>query len=147
MLQDRPVLGWGWGGFRYNFPKYQAQQPELLGDSRSGALPFWRDVHSDLLQWFIELGIIGMLFPVAALGWWCWTALRLRAWRSPLAFACLAGGAVLFAHAGADFLWQGGAVLALWVLVPAVALLHTRHEREAEEAARAALNAGNAGGR
>lgn len=138
MFLDRPWQGYGLGAFRYHFPKYQQNYPEIARTAENpGAV--WRDAHSDILQWFIELGIVGMVFPVAILGWWCWTAARLRAWSSPLAFAVLCGAAMLFAHAGADFLWAGGGLLATWVLLPALALLHLQHEREAERLARASL--------
>ncbi len=80
MAQDRLWLGWGAGSFRYIFPIYQHNYPELFYSRYHKKKDQWMGrkvfhyAHNDILQFLAEYGIIGcsllllslatLLFPV-----------------------------------------------------------------------------------
>ncbi len=64
MFAGRPALGWGAGGFRYGFTKYQRREIEITGTGLRRY--FWEHAHNDWLEWLIELGVAGFL-PVAVM--------------------------------------------------------------------------------
>lgn len=65
MARDRLWQGWGAGSFRYIFPMYQREYPEIYyryfsnGKKRPGGRQLYRYAHNDLLQFVAEYGQIG----------------------------------------------------------------------------------------
>ncbi len=64
MLKDKPLLGFGLGGFEAGYPLYFKKVVKDIG--YNGAY-FHGGVHNDLFQFAIELGIIGLLLFVLIL--------------------------------------------------------------------------------
>ena len=58
MIADRPIKGSGYGSFQNEFRNYMFSRVPFLGATEDKALA---RLHSDLLQSFVELGIIGGL--------------------------------------------------------------------------------------
>ncbi|UAN45370.1 O-antigen ligase C-terminal domain-containing protein [Serratia sp. JSRIV001] len=77
MITERPLLGWGYGSFEYNFQHYRLAQ----GLSTSG-LGVVRHPHNETLLWWVEGGIvaaIGILILIYAglrLVWQAWQLSR-----------------------------------------------------------------------
>jgi hypothetical protein len=63
MLGDHWKTGIGAGSFRYIFPIYQHRHPELV--TTGGERLFWEHAHNDIVQFPIELGIVGFGLLVA----------------------------------------------------------------------------------
>jgi hypothetical protein len=121
MLGDRWRLGWGAGCFRYNFPRYANQAPEIY-NAGGGQIRFWEHAHCDLLEFPIEFGAVGMLPLLVALGWGAARLVRQRVWRNPLALLVLLGGLLTLVHAGADFVFQSPAILLTWAVLMLAAI-------------------------
>ena len=111
MVLDRPLTGWGGGGWA---EAYQAYLPYLFTS---------RQVHGHYLQVGVETGIGGMLLFLAIWGVFFWTAYRLyqAARKAPerrmliwtVTSSCLA----VAAHSALDFNFSLGALaLVVWVL-------------------------------
>ncbi len=72
MARDRLWTGWGSGSFRWVFPFYQQDYPEIYWQavgSKSTRAParFWLDAHNDYAQLLAELGIIGFTIGASLL--------------------------------------------------------------------------------
>lgn len=64
MAQDEIWTGWGAGSFRYGFPIYQMQVPEIFHSHYHPTkgwigLQYWRYAHNDVVQFIAEYGAIG----------------------------------------------------------------------------------------
>jgi len=74
MAQDRSLMGWGAGSFRYIFPIYQQKIPELFYSRYHQKKGEWlgRKVyhyaHNDILQFWAEYGAIGCSLLVLTFG-------------------------------------------------------------------------------
>jgi O-antigen ligase len=109
MLADRWLLGWGAGGFRYGFTKYDRDMTLVpTGGTRRY---FWEHLHDDWLEWLIELGVLGFAPIVFAAGWFLKELWRQRVWLDPAQFALAAGLLLLGAYACIDFPLQNPAIL------------------------------------
>lgn len=118
MLRDHWLLGVGAGDFRYLFPQYLRNYPDIYQNGRL----YWDHAHGDWWEVPIELGVIGDLLLLGAGGWWISWFIRHRvAWNAfsvPLLLGCLQ----TVIHAGFDFPFQCPAILITWcVLVTAAA--------------------------
>jgi O-antigen ligase len=116
MIRDRWVLGWGAGCFRYGFPLYAQHYPEIYY-SASGGREYWEHAHDDLLEFPLELGAVGMIPVVAALGFIGWRLLRARFWRNPVSLCAASGCLLTLVHAWVDFVFQNPAVTATWAVL------------------------------
>jgi hypothetical protein len=115
MFRDRWIYGWGAGCFRYGFPLYQQKYPEIyMGPS---GRKYWEHAHDDLLEFPLELGLVGMIPVSAALGYAFWRAARARVWRHPFSVCAVAGCLLTLVHAWVDFVFQNPAVSATWVVL------------------------------
>lgn len=111
--REHPLLGSGAGTFG---DYWLAQRgPEL----------FTRTAHSLYMQSLAELGPVGLLLVVAALGL---PLVRLRARRDPLVAAAAAGYVAFVLHAGVDWDWEMPAVGLAGVFCGAALLAATRGE-------------------
>jgi len=121
MLRDRWLFGWGAGCFRYGFPLYAQKYPSIYLSKTNNHL-YWEHAHDDLLEFPIELGIVGLLPLFAVLGYILWHLIRLRFWRNNVAFFLALACLLVACHAWVDFVFQNPAVLLTWsvLLVAAV---------------------------
>ena len=133
MIQAQLWTGWGAGGFRYHFPAYQQQYPDIHYHDipRRRRNPETQKMehvtirryfgvahaHNDTLQFLSELGFIGFgilvlsLFTLAVQGMrWC---RQWKAWVWICAIGCL--GTVV--HSTVDFVFQSPSILCLWLAV------------------------------
>lgn len=82
MIAEKPVLGWGYGGFEYSFQHFRLAQ----GLSTHG-VGIARHPHNELLLWWVEGGIVALLGMLLLV----WAGLKLVArahWRDKRAFSC-----------------------------------------------------------
>ncbi len=114
MARDALLAGYGAGSFRYIFPMYQKNYPEIY---HAGYHPkrgwfgrrFYRYAHNDPVQFLAEYGIIGCGLLLAASGWWLVAAFR-GSVGNRLTAAMLAVGVVLaVAHSLVDFIFHSPA--------------------------------------
>lgn len=113
MGNDRPLYGWGAGSFRYIFPMYQRDYPELFYRRHAKWGYFgrkvWRYAHNDMVQFFAEYGILGYSlqagFVFSFFGYLLWYTSEDRIAVIFLIFGylCAAG------HATADFIFSSPA--------------------------------------
>lgn len=75
MIADKPLIGWGYGGFEYSFQHFRA----ALGESTLG-VGVTVHPHNELLFWWVEGGLSGLLGMLLLL----FAGLRLayKAWRN-----------------------------------------------------------------
>jgi len=121
MLRDDWLLGWGAGCFRHAFPLYAQHYPDIYFSARH-VQNYWEHAHDDLLEFPIELGLLGLLPIAFALSWSAWRLGQGRFWRNSVAFPLVLAGGLTLVHAGGDFVFQNPAVLLTWgvLLVGAV---------------------------
>jgi O-antigen ligase len=115
MAKDSLVTGWGAGSFRYAFPPYQKQYPEItVVPGRPGVTYRWEHAHNDYVELLDELGLIGAGMLLAALGcgvYQLWSNHILM--RPHLLLIALSLAATL-AHAFVDFPSRHPATMLLW---------------------------------
>lgn len=127
MWQEKPLYGWGAGGFRFLFPKFQQTRPEILwyDQKRKRGYLFWEYAHNDWIQIPAEVGYAGIGILGTGLVFACVGLFRRRFWRHPLAVICVGGCIATFGHSRADFLFYNPAIFTLWVLCGSMALIVT----------------------
>ncbi|MBK8475182.1 MAG: O-antigen ligase family protein [Opitutaceae bacterium] len=116
MLAAQPAYGWGAGCFRFGFPFHVYRHPEIYY-SGTDQRKYWEHAHNDLLEYPIELGVVGSLLLAAPLGWLAWALLRRRCWANPLALLSVLGCGFTLVHARMDFVFQNPAILLTWVVL------------------------------
>lgn len=82
MIVEKPLFGWGYGGFEYSFQHFRLAQ----GLSTHG-VGIARHPHNELLLWWVEGGIVALLGMLLLV----WAGLKLVArahWRDKRAFSC-----------------------------------------------------------
>lgn len=147
MAQDRLWLGWGAGSFRYIFPMYQKNYPEIFYQGHHPRRGGWygrrmyRYAHNDLVQFVAEYGLIGsgllvltfasMVFPLLLRIIYLLPADQGGAGLSYSTLFLLVGITCACLHAALDFIFNSPAYwLALVALVAAIAqLLQLEAER------------------
>jgi O-antigen ligase len=115
MAQDQLWTGWGAGSFRYAFPMYQQEVPELFYGfyhrkrQEWMGRKFYRYAHNDILQFLAEYGVVGsglLLLAIAGFLLPALSAIR----RAPFAaLFLLAGIACAAGHAFLDFIFHSPA--------------------------------------
>jgi O-antigen ligase len=101
LFRDEPLTGWGAGSFRHAFPIHQQNYPEIF--RVNGRIMSWDHAHNDYVQFIAEMGIIGALFPLLALGWVIVKLCRLNALSHPAFLVLIVGITLSLAHAWVDF--------------------------------------------
>jgi len=117
MLKTQGLRGVGAGGFRYLFPEYVQNYPEIY----EGGTLYWEHAHCDWLEFPIELGLAGDLLILGGAGWWIAFFVRRRAFWNALAVPLLLGCLQTVIHAGFDFPFQCPAILVTWCMIVAIA--------------------------
>jgi O-antigen ligase len=120
MALDRPLFGWGMGTYPSVFPLYNSQYGNFVD-----RIPVvYHDAHSDWLQSFAELGIVGTTLIGIAVAL---PALSLRNRRlSPLPYFLLLGCALVAIYAWVEFPFGNVAVVLTWWLCFSCAVQYTR---------------------
>lgn len=77
MIAEKPWLGWGYGGFEYNFQHYR-----LARGFSTLALEVVRHPHNEVLLWWVEGGIVAAAGLLTLI--WAGISLALRAWKQSL---------------------------------------------------------------
>ncbi len=113
MLHDYWLFGWGAGCFQYGFPKYTEKFPEIHYFSY-GPRRLWEHAHNDLVEFPVELGVVGMLPLAGILGCAAWQLYRRRFWRNVVSLSLGVGCALILVHAWVDFVFQNPAILLSW---------------------------------
>lgn len=141
MAQDRLILGWGAGSFRYIFPMYQRNYPEIFyryyhkRNQQWVGRKMYHYAHNDILQFLAEYGVIGCSLLFLALGSVFLTILK-NAVHWPLAsLLLLVGIAQALAHACLDFIFNSPAYWMAFIslLVVSTRLLCLEQERRAKQ--------------
>jgi O-antigen ligase len=114
MFQEKPWFGWGAGSWRYVFPSYQKNYPEiyyLRYDEERGWIgrKIYYYAHNDIVQFLCEYGIAGCSFLLLIFAYWIgfqWFRISgntLSVWMLQI------GIAVALSHAAVDFILQSPA--------------------------------------
>ena len=112
MAQDRLALGWGGGSFRYIFPMYQRNYPEIyygyvrLKHGQKVVRRMYRYAHNDIVQFLAEYGIVGSSLVLLTLLWILFSAFRIFSFA---AFFMSVGFATSMSHAFFDFIFNSPA--------------------------------------
>ena len=111
MAQERLALGWGAGSFRYIFPMYQRNYPEIYYANyhrKKGWVGrrMYSYAHNDIMQFLAEYGAIGSGFVLLTLLWILLSAFRMFSFS---AFFLLVGFATSMGHAFFDFIFNSPA--------------------------------------
>ena len=111
MAQDRLVLGWGGGSFRYIFPMYQRNYPEIYyynyrEDRGWIGRRVYQYAHNDIVQFIAEYGAIGSGLVLLTLLWILFPAFHTSSFS---AFFILVGFATSMSHAFLDFIFNSPA--------------------------------------
>ncbi|MEM7789916.1 MAG: O-antigen ligase family protein [Verrucomicrobiota bacterium] len=131
MANDRLHYGWGAGSFRYIFPMYQKNYPDLfysewlIWEGERGR-DFYRYAHNDILQFLSEYGIVGVCLLLGMFGaFWCYCISYLTK-SFYIASSILVASSISVVHAYIDFIYHSPAywVAFLGVIGPATKLLY-----------------------
>ena len=135
MAQERLALGWGAGSFRYIFPMYQRNYPEIhyaRYHQKKGWVgrKMFHYAHNDIVQFLAEYGAIGSGLLLLTLLWILLSALRIFSFS---AFFLLVGFVTSISHAFFDFIFNSPAywMAFLALLVAASKLLQIGFRRRA----------------
>jgi O-antigen ligase len=129
MIRDKPWYGHGAGGWRYIHFPYKAKYPEFVteryqwkpnpftGKREKRKVTMWfQNAHVDLLEYVIEWGIVGCLFPLMAALWLLYRALRShRGWDAG-GITILMTILVVWMGAAVEFHFRIPLVLLAWCL-------------------------------
>jgi O-antigen ligase len=130
LISDKPWFGHGAGSWRYVHLPYLAKYPEFktqkvtwkrnqfTGKNERRTVTVWfENAHVDLLEYLVEWGIVGCLFPFAAAMWLLYRGLRAhRGWDLGLGMM-LATVLVVFLGAAVEFHFRIPLVLLFWCLL------------------------------
>ncbi|MFU8847801.1 MAG: O-antigen ligase family protein [Opitutales bacterium] len=131
MAKDAIWTGWGAGSFRYAFPMYQQELPELFYQyhhRKKGWMgrKFYRYAHNDILQFLAEYGIVGCSLLLLAIFSFLLSGLRFQL----SSLWLLLGLACAMGHAFLDFIFHSPsfwvACIASLALVSRLLLLEAR---------------------
>ncbi|NDV60858.1 O-antigen ligase family protein [Puniceicoccales bacterium CK1056] len=129
MIKDKPWYGHGAGGWRYIHFPYKAKYPEFITEhnqwkpnpytgkrERRKVTTWFQNAHVDLLEYVIEWGIVGCLFPLMAAGWLVSRAIRsYRGWDAG-GLTILMTVLVVWLGAAVEFHFRIPLVLLAWCL-------------------------------
>lgn len=107
MARDRLWTGWGSGSFRWVFPMYQQDYPEIYwakagSNAKTAPTRFWLDAHNDYAQLLMELGIIGVSIGFSLLVAGVVTIVRAGGMHSPHIWLLVGGLVLVLVHSWAD---------------------------------------------
>lgn len=130
LFLDRPVFGWGAGAWRYYYLQEVPKHPDF-----NPLRPFYRfneetqrwekflarhhyyDTHNDILQYLMELGVVGYAILVGIVGYWTGLFIRHRAAWDPAAWMFFATCVGFIAFCWVDFYLKNPIVHVTFALV------------------------------
>jgi O-antigen ligase len=130
LISEKPLYGHGAGSWRYvhlpllkNYPEFRTEvikwkkNPYTEKYERRKMTLWFNNAHVDLLEYIVEWGIIGCLFPIMAGLWLLYRGIRARqGWDLGLG-AMLATVVVVFLGATVEFHFRIPLVLLVWCLL------------------------------
>lgn len=139
MAQDNLIIGHGGGSFRFLFPLYQQNHPEIFTqlawvkvDRTYKQLPrrmYWEYAHNDYVQFLAEFGWLGVGLGFLGVAFWVaafWQSALISQW----ALLIIVGGPLMVAATAAvDFPLHNPAVLITMLTVLALVLRWGQHTR------------------
>lgn len=126
MLHDFGAVGAGAGSFRYLFTIYQYRNPKLVADSEGKM--FWEYAHNDIVQYPIELGLVGTGLLILGAGYWVIALIRAYFWENPLSACMIAGALAVVVYSWWDFPLQCPAILITWCALWTTSTMWARFE-------------------
>ena len=129
MLRDRWLTGRGAGSYVFLFTSYQQHYPDLWAPG--GARMLWEHAHNDLVEFPIELGLLGLLPLLGAALYFSVRLVRGYFWYNPLSTCVVFGLMLTLGHARYDFVFQNPAVLLTFWLMLAAATQFNEFEEAA----------------
>ncbi len=129
MFVNNWFYGTGAGSFRWLFPAYQDWERDA---ATFGPDRLWQYAHNDVLQYPIELGVVGMAFVVFIIGYFGWQLVVWRTLQNPLAFFLVLVLGITVIHALIDFPFQNPAILTAWCVLLTLVTILVRMENVAE---------------
>ncbi|MGC4073898.1 MAG: O-antigen ligase family protein [Nibricoccus sp.] len=112
MASDRLVTGWGAGCYRFLFPLFQKNYPQIYQPSWNADRTFhFEHAHNDYLEFLAELGLVGCAPLLLLLGLWMLKLGRSNLWQNPPLLVLMMGLLVLLVHCWMDFHLQCPAIL------------------------------------
>lgn len=130
LIREKPWYGHGAGSWRYvhlplleKYPEFRTRRigwkpNEFTGKRERRTITLWfENAHVDLLEYLVEWGVVGCLFPVFAGLWLLYRGLRsIRGWDVGLA-TLLMTVFVVFLGAAVEFHFRIPLVLLVWCLM------------------------------
>lgn len=129
IARDHFPFGAGLGAFEYVYPLYET---EVMISSR-----YMNAAHNEYLQALVELGLVGIVLAVVALG--LWGVLSLGAWQSKgnnegrIRRAASISGMVVIVHSLVDYPLHAPVYAIVAALLAAILCLPPRHARQASQ--------------
>ena len=121
MLHDYWLKGSGAGSYVFLFASYQQHYPELW--TTDGTRLLWEHAHNDIVEFPIELGLLGMLMPLGAAGYFAVKMIRCYFWRNPLGLCVVGGLLFMLSHAWFEFIFQCPSILLTsWIMLAGAAM-------------------------
>lgn len=150
LIGQKPWLGHGAGSFRYLHLPLLAQYPEFTtqhyrwarnpytGERERRLFTTWyQNAHVDLLEYLVEWGILGSLFPLAALVWLAGRAIHFRSGMDPGKQVIFLSLLVVLLGAALEFHLRIPLVLLAWCLSLTVTVKLTELRARAKMTAQA----------
>jgi O-antigen ligase len=104
MASDRLAMGWGAGCYRFLFPLFQQNYPEIYQRPGDATHMFhFEHAHNDYLEFLAELGLIGCLPLLLLIGFFSVKLIRSNLRKNPPLLSLSLGLLVLLAHCWIDF--------------------------------------------
>ncbi|PTX92355.1 O-antigen ligase family protein [Opitutus sp. ER46] len=125
-LEKNWVGGIGAGSFRFLFPVYQQNYPDIR--KRNGRGMYWEHAHNDVLQFPLEFGVPGMLLILGGFAYWGVALIRSAFWQNPVSAALVLGAILMLVMAWGDFVFQCPAILITWCVLWVFAVMWARFE-------------------
>lgn len=134
MSQERMWMGAGAGSWRYYFPKFQREYPDLyyLGwNPRGGKGPAYKSfhyAHNDILQFFYEFGLVGCGLLLIGFAYWFYVLCKHSTDHALSVIVVAMGFVIACGHAFLDFIFSNPSYwVALNVVICLTAKLLTLH--------------------
>jgi O-antigen ligase len=118
MIKDRPWLGFGGGSFRYISPFYFRKAGVFTDPNSYDGLNRRADrAHSDWLEFVVQYGGLGAIWPLLMLLYWAGHAMRMARWLGAAGWMVLLGLLMVVLHAAADFPFFCAPVVTLFTVL------------------------------
>ncbi|ATC62507.1 polymerase [Nibricoccus aquaticus] len=122
MASERLATGWGAGCYRFLFPLFQQNYPQIYQPAPNADRSFlFEHAHNDYLEFLAELGLIGCAPLVILLLLLATKLIRGRLWQNPPLLFLALGLLILLAHCWIDFHLHCPAILLTACALAAIA--------------------------